>query len=194
MALRLDRLLGAALLAWAAAVPAAPSWTVERLLAGFAQKREARASFVERKTVRVLEQPLVSSGELHFAAPDRVEKRTLRPRAERLVLEGDTLTLERGERRLQLDLRSYPEVAAFVQSIRGTLAGDRAALERTYRLALEGDEASWTLTLVPLTPGMASLVERVRIAGRRADISVIEILQSNGDSSLMSVQRLPATQ
>jgi len=192
MAPRLERLLGVVLLAWAAAAPAAPSWDVERLLAGFAQTREARASFVERKTVRVLERPLVSSGELRFAAPDRLEKRTLRPRPELLVLDGDRLTLERGERRLQLDLRSYPEAAALVQSIRGTLAGDREALERVYRLALEGDESSWTLTLVPRAPTMASLVERVRIAGRRADISVIEILQANGDSSLMSVQRLPA--
>lgn len=193
MALRLERLLAAVLVAWAAAATAAPSWNVERLLAGFAQTREARASFVERKTVRVLEQPLVSSGELRFAAPGRLEKRTLRPRAELLVLDGDALTLERGERRLQIDLRSYPEVAAFVQSIRGTLAGDREALERAYRLVLEGDESSWTLTLMPRTPAMAALVERVRIAGRRADISVIEILQANGDSSLMSVQRLPGT-
>ncbi|MDH4095415.1 MAG: outer membrane lipoprotein carrier protein LolA [Betaproteobacteria bacterium] len=191
MAPRLERLLGVVLLAWAAAAPAAPSWDVERLLAGFAQTREARASFVERKTVRVLERPLVSSGELRFAAPDRLEKRTLRPRPELLVLDGDRLTLERGERRLQLDLRSYPEVAAFVQSIRGTLAGDREALERAYQLALEGDAASWALTLVPRTPAMSDLVARVRIAGRHAEISVVEIVHANGDRSLMSVQRLP---
>jgi hypothetical protein len=39
---------------------------------------------------------------------------------------------------------------------------------------------------------MAALVERVRIAGRRAEISVIEIRQANGDHTLMSVERLPA--
>jgi hypothetical protein len=81
-------------------------------------------------------------------------------------------------------------VGAFLESIRGTLAGDLAALQRVYRLSLEGTEASWALTLVPLEPEMRALVERIRIAGRRADISVIEILLANGDSSLMSVQRL----
>jgi hypothetical protein len=181
-----------ALLACAALAHAAPEWTLERLLEGFAQTREARASFVERKQVRVLERPLVSSGELRFAAPDRLEKRTLRPRPERLAVAGDRLTLERGERRLELDLRSYPEIAAFAESIRGTLAGDRAALEHHYRLRLEGREASWSLTLEPRTPSMAALVERVRIAGRRAEISVIEIRQANGDHTLMSIERLPA--
>jgi len=186
-----ERLLLLALLAWALAAPAAGAWTLERLMQGLAQARSARASFVEKKTVAVLERPLVSSGVLSFAAPDKLEKRTLRPRPELLRLEGETLTLERAGRRSVLDLRSYPEVAAFVESIRGTLAGDRKALEALYRLSLEGSEASWVLTLVPADPAMRALVERIRIAGRRSELSVIEILQANGDSSLMSVQRLP---
>ena len=183
--------LAALLLTGSLGVSAAPAWTLERLLEGFAQVREASVSFVEKKSVRVLEQPLVSSGELRFMAPDRLEKRTLRPRPELLRLEGDTLTLERGERRLQLDLRGQPEVAAVVESIRGTLAGDRAALERVYALRLEGAERSWVLTLTPRDPAMALRVTRVRIAGRRTDVSVIEIQLANGDSTLMSVQRLP---
>lgn len=190
--MRARRWLLAALLAWAAAAPAGQPWTLERLLQGFAETRVSRASFVEKKSVRVLERPLVSSGELRFEAPDRLEKRTLRPRPEVLRLDGDTLTLERGERRLQLDLRSQPEAGAFVESIRATLAGDRAALERVYALRLEGGERSWVLTLTPRDPGMASLVARIRIAGRGAEVTVIEVLQANGDSTLMSVQRLPA--
>lgn len=181
----------ALLLAAALAAAAAPAWTLDRLLDGFAQKGAARASFIEKKTVRVLEQPLISSGELRFEPPDRLEKRTLRPQPELLRLDGHRLTLERGERRLELDLRSHPEAAAFVESIRGTLAGDREALEQLYRLELEGKEASWALTLTPRDTGMAALIRRVRIAGRRAEVSVIEIEHASGDRTLMSVQRLP---
>lgn len=181
-----------ALLAWAPAALAEPSWTLERLLAGFARQGSARATFIERKTVRVLDRPLVSSGELRFEAPDVLEKRTLRPRPELLRLEGDRLTLEREDRKLSLDLRSTPEAAALVDSIRGTLAGDREALERVYRLQLEGSAASWALTLTPREPALSAWVKRIRIAGRRADVTVIEILHANGDSTLTSVQRLPA--
>jgi hypothetical protein len=189
--MRARRWLLAALLAWAPAALAAPPWTLERLLAGFAQQGSARATFIEKKTVRVLDRPLVSSGELRFEAPGVLEKRTLRPRPELLRLEGERLTLQRGDRKLSLDLRSTPEAAAFVDSIRGTLAGDREALERAYRLRLEGSAASWALTLTPREPALAAWVTRIRIAGRRAEVSVIEILQANGDSTLMSVQRLP---
>jgi hypothetical protein len=182
----------AALLACAPGVLAAPPWTPERLLAGFAQQGSAHATFIEKKTVRVLERPLISSGELRFEAPDVLEKRTLRPRPELLRLEGERLTVERGDRKLSVDLRSTPEAAALIDSIRGTLAGDREALERVYRLQLEGSEASWALTLTPREPTLAAWVKRIRIVGRRADVTVIEILHANGDSTLTSVQRLPA--
>jgi hypothetical protein len=190
MAPHASRIVLACFLAWAMAAAATEPWTLERLMHSLAQTRSARASFVEKKLVRILERPLVASGELSFVAPDRLEKRTLRPRPELLRLQGDHLTVERAGRSTSLDLRSYPEVGVFLESIRGTLAGDRQALERVYRLSLEGNEASWVLTLVPTEPQMRALVERIRIAGRRADVSVIEILQANGDSTLMSVQRL----
>ena len=192
MALRLDRLVLVALLACGPGASAAEPWTLDRLMQSLAHTRSARASFVEKKTVRILEQPLVASGELSFTAPDRLEKRTLRPRPELLLLQGETLTLERAGQTTRLDLRSHPEVAAFTESIRGTLAGDRQALERIYRLSLQGSESSWVLTLIPADAAMRALVERVRIAGRHTDLSVIEIQQANGDHSLMSVQRLPA--
>jgi hypothetical protein len=177
-----------ALLACAALAHAAPEWTLERLLEGFAQTREARASFVERKQVRVLERPLVSSGELRFAAPDRLEKRTLRPRPERLAVAGDRLTLERGERRLELDLRSYPEIAAFAESIRGTLAGDRAALERAYRLELSGDANAWRLVLTPREEALRALVAKVTLEGSQARVQRVAIEQADGDRSLMQIR------
>lgn len=192
MRARARLLTGLALLLCLPPAGADQGWTLARLLDGFAQTREARASFVERKRVTVLDRPLISAGELRFEAPDRLEKRTLRPKPERLRVEGDRLSLERGERKVELDLRSYPEIAAFVESIRGTLAGDRAALERYYRIRLEGDRASWALTLTPRSSAMAALVARVRIAGKRAEISVIEIMLANGDQTLMSIERLPA--
>jgi hypothetical protein len=188
---RASLLAGMALALIASAAPAAGNWSLERLLAGFATAHEARATFIERKHVSLLDRPLVSSGELRFDAPDRLEKRTLRPQPEVLRVDGDRLSIERAGRSLEIDLRSYPEVAAFVESIRGTLAGDRDALERFYRLRLEGEAASWALTLTPRAPAMAALVARVRIAGKEAQISVVEIQQANGDSTLMSVQRMP---
>ena len=61
---------------------------------------------------------------------------------------------------------------AFVESIRGTLAGDREALERTYRLALDGRAERWGLDAAcRSTAKMRAVVERIRIAGARAEVA-----------------------
>jgi hypothetical protein len=155
-----------------------------------AQGRPTRASYVERKYLAVLDHPVESSGELSFTPPDTVEKRTLKPRPALILLKGDTITLERADHRsLKVSLREHPEVAAFVDSIRGTLNGDRVALEASYHLELSGQLDDWTLALTPNDTAMRKVVTRIRIGGTQADITTIEFEQADGDRSVMQISR-----
>jgi hypothetical protein len=166
------------------------AWDLGQLMQGLAQNKSGRASFVEKKYIAVLEQPVESSGELLYTAPDRLEKRTLKPRPESLLIEGGTLTVERGKRRIVLRLQDYPELVAFTESIRGTLAGDVTALRRIYNLDLEGDEERWVLILRPIETKMLSVVQRIRIGGSRAEVKTIEIEQTDKDRSVMVISPL----
>ena len=165
----------------------AAEWGVEQLMQGMAQTRSGHATFVERKYIAILDKPVESSGELSYTAPDRLEKRTLKPRPESMLLDGGTLTVEQKGKRHVLPLQNYPEIVAFIDSIRGTLAGDRAALERVYKLNLTGDEQQWTLELQPLSERMKKVVERIRIAGEQHELRTIEIRQADGDRSVMTI-------
>jgi Outer membrane lipoprotein carrier protein LolA-like len=78
----------------------------------------------------------------------------------------------------------------FIDSIRGTLAGDRKALERSFRLQLDGTAEQWTLQLVPLDKKMLAVVERIRMTGVRDAVRSVEVNQADGDSSLMLIQRM----
>ena len=179
----------ALLLAVAMPAGAAGDWDIARLMDILSHNKSSEARFVERKFIALLDQPVESSGELSYVAPDRLEKRTLKPKPESMVLEGGMLTLERGGHKRSLPLADYPEVGAFVESIRATLSGDFKSLQRTYGLSLEGDAAQWMLTLTPSEPRMAQLVQTIRIGGSRGDVTSIEILQADGDRSLMNIQK-----
>ena len=162
-------------------------WDVDQLMQALAQNKSGRATFVEKKYIAMLDKPVESSGELLYTAPDRLEKRTVKPKPESMVLEGNTLMVERGNRRYVLALQDYPELGAFTESIRGTLAGDQKALARIYNITLEGSEERWTLTLRPIEPKMAAAVQRVVIHGRHADLRSIEIEQADKDRSVMTI-------
>ena len=172
------------------AIGHAADWNLEQLMQSLAQTRVSQARFVEKKTIALLDKPVESSGELFYSAPDRLEKRTLKPKPEFMVLDQGTLVIERGRQKHRLQLQEYPELAVFIESIRGTLAGDRKALERNYRLALEGTAAHWTLQLWPLDEKMLAVVKRIRITGVRDAMRSFEIFQTDGDSSLMLIEKL----
>lgn len=175
----------------AAAAPAVPAaaepWTVARLMQALAGRGSERALFTEKKIIALLDKPIEASGELRYVPPDRLEKRTLKPRPELLVLERGVLTVERGGQKHTLRLADYPEIAAVVDSIRGTLAGDRKGLERVYRLELHGNQERWTLVMYPSDAGLAAMVLRIDVGGIRDRVRSIEVLQADGDRSVMTV-------
>jgi len=174
---------------------AAGGWDLERLMQDLAQVKVAKGRFVERKYLGILTAPLESSGTLTYIAPSRLEKHTLTPRAESLVLEGDQLTMasravgKAPERRRTVLLQDYPAISIFVESIRSTLAGDLTLLQRFYEIALDGDERKWRLVLKPRDPKMLELISEIRIGGSRNWIDSIEFLESGGDRSVMSITR-----
>ena len=179
----------------AIAVAAGPGdsavWDIGRLMHELAQVESAKGSFVERKHLGILVTPLESSGTLVYVAPSRLEKHTLAPRAESIVLERERLTIEskvRNQRRT-LDLQDHPVLRALVESIRSTLAGDLTTLARYYQVGLDGGEGRWRLTLRPVEPGMQDVVSEIRISGERSWIDSVEIIETNGDRSSMTITR-----
>ncbi len=182
--------LVAVTLAVCASCGAAAEWGVSQLMALLAANAGGRATFVEHKTLAILDAPVVSRGELVYVAPARLERHTVSPRAESMVLDGDALTISRDGRSHQLRLRDYPEVAAFIATIRGTLAGDRSALERNWSLSVAGSRERWTLHLLPSDPKLATLISRITARGRGGDLQSIEILQADGDRSVMQIERV----
>jgi hypothetical protein len=191
----LAALLSVALAAGPPPFPAAAAadWGVEHLMQALGEVKSSKARFVERKHMAILSAPLEYSGVLIYVAPDRLEKLTQTPRRESLLLERDRLTIENPERkhRRSVVLQDYPVIWAFVESIRSTLAGDLATLTRFYEVRLEGGERRWRLLLKPLDPQMEEVVSEIRLSGSRNWIDAIEIIEINGDRSVMTITRDP---
>lgn len=180
--------LAASLLAGTAHAADTTPWTLDRLMSTLARNKSGRATFTETKTLSIAEQPVESSGELVFVAPDHLEKHTLRPKPEHLVIDGDKLTVERNQRKFTVPLAQYPELNAFIESIRATLAGNRYALEAVYKVAIAGRGDDWTLTLTPIDARMQKVVSSITLDGTRDRLRSVAIRQPDGDHSLMRLQ------
>lgn len=145
-------------------------------------------SFREEKSLAVLQEPLVATGLLYYRAPDFLRKRTLHPQPEDYEADGPWLTVETPTAgRRQFDLNGYPQLRPFVEAIRATQAGDRAALERYYRLEFQGTPADWSLRLTPRAAEAETYVTAIVLRGRNGLIVSVETLEPDGDRSLMTI-------
>jgi hypothetical protein len=183
-------LTGFALFGCAALAHAA--FDIDQLMTELARNPGGQAKFVEKRHLALLDRPVVATGEMTYTAPDRLEKRTLTPKAETMVLDKDTLSLERDRRKMSIQLSQRPEVAAFVESIRSTLQGNRTSLERNYTLLLAGHKDGWVLTLVPTEQRIATLLQRITLSGVREQVLGIEYLQADGDRTEMTIEPVKA--
>lgn len=166
---------------------AQPGFTLAQLMSLLAQRQQGEVKFTETDYLQVLDQPVKSSGVLVYKAPDHLEKRTLQPRKESMVLQGDQLTVQRGHRTYQVQVSAYPQAAPYVDAIRDTLAGNEAGLEKVFKVGFTGTRPAWKLELVPLDKGAARKVKRVEIDGGEDVIHSVEILQADGDRSVMTL-------
>jgi Outer membrane lipoprotein carrier protein LolA-like len=187
---RLRQVFAVAVLMLVTVIVHGADWSLDQLMQRLARVEVDRATFSETKYLAMLNRPVESSGELYYAAPHRLEKRTLLPKPETLILDRGALVIERGRKKRHLSLQQHPELAAFIDSIRATLAGDRAALERNYRLSLDGTAEQWTLLLIPLDANILAVVERIRMTGTGDAVQRIDIIQADGNYSVMQIQRL----
>ncbi|MES2356416.1 MAG: outer membrane lipoprotein carrier protein LolA [Pseudomonadota bacterium] len=183
-------LCAASTASWAATEPnSAVTWDVKALMRDLAQVKSAKATFVEQKYLSILTKPLESSGTLIYTAPDRLEKHTLLPKPESMILERDSITLEnktKNQRRTVM-LQDYPVIWTFVESIRSTLAGDLETLNRFYKVKLEGNSNEWHLSMAPSQRAMQDVVSEIRIDGNKNRIKTITINEASGDRSVMKI-------
>jgi hypothetical protein len=170
----------------------AASGDLQELMQLLAVRRHGQVDFVEQHFLAVLKRPVESYGVMIYDAPSRLEKRTVEPRPEKLVLDGEELSIERKGHTHVLDLAAYPSILPFVESLRATLAGDLPALERVFNVDFAGTLERWTLTLSPRDSKVSKTVSKVRIDGSGDALHKVEILEANGDRSLMTLRDHPA--
>jgi hypothetical protein len=163
------------------------------LMHALAARKSSNAHFIERRYLKMLSEPLKSTGTLTYVAPDKLEKVTLWPRPQRMTVDGDRLFIAPGpdSNPKTLSLATQPEVDAFVEAIRGTLAGDLPVLERFYTVGLAGSWSDWALRLEPKEAGARKLLSSVLLKGQAAAIQSVDIQETDGDRTEMIILEDP---
>lgn len=168
-----------------AVAPATPETdTIDTLMAKLAAMPGLYARFKESKTIGLLAAPIVNTGTIRYHPPGQLLRSVEAPHPSSVLLTGNDVWMKDGGGQEHVDLSAHPTVRSFVGSFRSLLAGDRAALSKTFVLSLEtGTEGRWTLKLKPRTEAMARIVKRMEVSGHDEVVDRMVIEESTGDVS-----------
>jgi hypothetical protein len=162
----------------------------DTLLASLAQHPHGAVKFSEETRSQLLTHSVHSEGVLRFDAPDRLEKQTLTPRAEDLIVEGDVVTIIRGHHRNSIRLTEYPKLSPLLEGIRATLSGNRAALEQRFQVSFTPGASAWELRLAPLGGAHDAGFTRIVLRGHDDALQSVTLEQSNGDRTTIALAPL----
>ncbi|MDP3821260.1 MAG: LolA-related protein [Burkholderiales bacterium] len=163
-------------------------FTLVQLMQTLAQVKAGEGTFVEQRTVQMLERTLVSSGRIAFEAPDTFVRETIKPRRESVKVVGNSVTMSQGNRSRTVALDAAPEAALIFEAIRGTLTGNREALEKHFKPTVTGTTERWSLELVPREVLLRELVVSIRMSGVRALVREVLVVMADGDRSVMTIE------
>ena len=170
-------MLAATTFASAATPDAADSgWILARL----AHPAPMRTAFVELRDSPLLKAPLRIAGEYRRPDEATLVREVQSPYAETTTIRDGQATIVRGTRSRSFSLARVPELAGLQASFGAMLAGDRATLERHYRIEAAGTRQHWTLTLVPRDATLAAKVRDIVLHGRGAELRCFETEPARG--------------
>jgi len=162
----------------AAAQPVDAGWILHAL----AQPVPARTAFVELRGSPLLKTPLRIEGEYRRPDNDSLVREVRSPYAETTTLRnGEAIIARAGKTPKKFSLARVPELAGLQAGFGALLSGDRASLEKHYRLGTEGTRQHWTLVLVPIETQVQASVRDITLYGRGAELRCIETRPLKGD-------------
>jgi len=136
--------------------------------------------------MKLLDRPLVVSGELAWLGDDKLQRTVTAPRAERFTIADGEVTQERdGRSPRRFSLKHAPQLQGLLDSFTALLSGDAARLAEAFQIQRSGsDAARWTLMLTPRDDRVAKKVASIRIDGEANEPRCMVMQEADGDVAI----------
>jgi outer membrane lipoprotein-sorting protein len=157
---------------------------IDALLAGLSKAPGLYAHFREEKHLTLMQQPLVSEGRLYFTPPSRFARHTDKPIASTLIIDGNQLQFGSADGQESMNLGTNPVARLFADAFVMLLSGNRAGLEKIFKMQLTpkgGATGEWKLVLTPRVAPMDKLIKEMELRGRGLSLNELDVREASGD-------------
>lgn len=135
--------------------------------------------------MKVLDKPLVVSGELAWLGGDKLERRVDKPAKEVSTIADGEVTQEReGRKPRTFSLKRAPQLRILLDSFVALLGGDASRLDDAFDVQLGRDADRWALTLAPRDPSLAKQIVSIQVYGSGNQPRCMRMNEKDGDTTI----------
>jgi len=169
----------------------ANAFELQQLSEQLAKPDVIHGQFIQEKHLRALPQPLISKGSFVLAKNHGLLWLLKTP-----LQQDYRITANGIARRDSNGWQLLPNKSAGAEQNRlflAVLQGDSSGLQQDFELALSGTAQQWQLTLTPRSVLLKQVFKQINIDGGTL-VQTIELLETQGDSTLLRMQDSTSTQ
>ncbi|MGL6244754.1 outer membrane lipoprotein carrier protein LolA [Pseudomonas sp.] len=169
----------------------AHAFDLQQLSDQLAKPDVIHGNFIQEKHLRALPKPLTSKGTFVLAKNHGLLWLLKTPLQQDYRITGKGIA-----RRDANGWQMLPSKSAGAEQNRlflAVLQGDSSGLQRDFELSLSGDAQNWKLTLIPRSMLLKQVFNQINITGSEL-VHSIELLETQGDSTLLRMQDSTSTQ
>ncbi len=180
---------GVALFIFMASSFAAHGFSLDDVLLKLSVHTSFEVGFKEEKIDPFFDIPIVSTGTVSFRAPHYVRKTINKPSKRFFELDGNLITVSLKENEKQTFLvTEQPEMAAFFESFRSILAGDKETLQQHFKVSFSGASNQWSITLKPINDRLSYKINTIVFSGQSDQLLRVETFMWNDESSILVLE------
>ncbi|HKU13989.1 MAG TPA: LolA-related protein [Steroidobacteraceae bacterium] len=156
------------------------------LIGRLAKPAPATVAFREVRFSSLVNEPLIVAGELGYSGPASLDRTVTQPYRETVAIRGESVTVEReGEPTRTFGLNRAPELRGLLNGFTALLAGDPAAIERSFDVAASGSDDAWTLELTPTDARARRRLQQIVVNGHADVPQCFTMLTAKGSASVL---------
>jgi outer membrane lipoprotein carrier protein len=151
-----------------------------------------QCDFVQTKTVKMLNEKLVSKGRMYYQQPNRLRWEYMTPYTYTFVFNGQKVSLKKNNRNDVIDVnqnKMFKEIASIMMnSVIGTSLTDR----KSFKTTVKDTPAEWVATLVPQSKELKQMFTSIvlHFNKEKSVVVKVEMFEKNGDTTVIALNNI----
>ncbi len=163
---------------------------IQKITASSEQMKTLKCDFVQKKTISILADEMISEGQLSYKQKDKLRWEYTKPYQYQFVMNGDKVMINSGKNKNIIDVNSSKVFKEISKIIMSGINGSGIFEQDKFTSKFFVGTADYQVSLTPKQKDLKQLFSNIKLYFNKTDytVNMIEIEELNGDKTIIQMK------